>query len=30
MDQIATFLDSLPVLGLVFQFVGYLVDDRAR
>ena len=25
MDQLATFLDSIPVLGVVFQLVGYLV-----
>jgi general nucleoside transport system permease protein len=25
MDQIATFLDSLPVIGVFFQLIGYLV-----
>jgi general nucleoside transport system permease protein len=25
MDQLSTFLDSIPVLGVVFQLVGYLI-----
>jgi ABC-type uncharacterized transport system permease subunit len=25
MDQLATFLDSLPVVGVVFQLIGYLI-----
>jgi ABC-type uncharacterized transport system permease subunit len=25
MDQLATMLDSIPVLGVVFQLIGYLV-----
>ena len=33
MDQIATFLYSIPVVGVVFQLIGYLVatmpDDRS-
>ena len=27
MDGIITALDGLPVLGLVFQFIGYVVDQ---
>ncbi|MGI8928265.1 MAG: ABC transporter permease [Candidatus Limnocylindrales bacterium] len=26
MDQLATFLDSIPILGVVFQLLGYLVE----
>ena len=30
MEQLIKLLYGIPVLGLVFQFVGYLIDDPAR